>query len=274
MKKLSLVVLFIFVGCSTPKPKKVEQPVPETVESPAEVSFMGGEEKTSVLMLDHKYFQVAYDQKTRLARYVYYSLSADKLKNKNATRKNKFKADPILVKQEIPFVKPLEYLKTGYDQGHLAPSADFAWDQTANDTTFYMSNMAPQTRNLNRDAWKRLEEKVRKWACGEGMVTVLTGPILSPTDSKLKSGLQIPSEFFKIIIDETSPRKWVAFIYKQSDKGDLLNKRLATIDTIEKATKESFKSFLSHFKAAEKKTSVDLKSWKEADCDTKKVTKK
>lgn len=67
----------------------------------------------------------------------------------------------------IPFVVPAEYAKTGYDQGHMAPAADFAWNQDASNTTFVMSNIAPQTPNLNRDSWKRLEDKVRKWACGE-----------------------------------------------------------------------------------------------------------
>lgn len=57
----------------------------------------------------------------------------------------------------------------------------------------------------------------------------MTGPILKKGLLKLKSGLPIPQEYFQIVLDETSPKKMLSFIYKQSDKGALSRERTANI---------------------------------------------
>lgn len=57
-------------------------------------------------------------------------------------------------------------------------------------------------------------------------ITAITGPILKEGLPKLKNGLEIPQDFFKVIIDETPPMKLISFIYHQADKGDVLTKRM------------------------------------------------
>jgi len=230
--------------------------------------LLGAQYLTSIpsIILDHKYFKIAYDQEKRLARYVVYQLTAEHLSNKGADRKNKFKADPILKEKNIPYVLPSEYSRSNFDRGHLAPSADFAWNQEANDLTFVMSNMAPQSANLNRDAWKRLEEQVRKWACGEKVVSVISGPILRAGLPRLKSGLEIPQEFFKIVIDETPPVKMISFIYRQSDRGDVLAQRMIPISKIEERTGIALHLELPQMKTQNLRLPASLNEWKEADC--------
>lgn len=248
----SVVFLLFFISCAASPTKR------SVVKSlPHENGFIG-ETLLQAVTIDHKYFTITYDQETRLAKYVVYKLTAEQLKKKKASRKNKFIPDPILVEQGIPFVMPTEYSHSGYDQGHLAPAADFAWDQKANDITFVMSNMAPQTPGLNRDAWRRLEERVRKWACGEGELTVITGILTFYETKRLKSGLRIPQKFYKIIIDETSPRKAIAFVYDQTDKGEVAMKRIISVAQIEK------KTGISTGMASRKPASID--DWKSGDC--------
>jgi endonuclease G len=218
-------------------------------------------------LIDHKYFKISYDQNRRLARYVIYQMSAEQLSHKVASREDKFIADPLLKSRNIPYVLPSEYVRSGYDRGHLAPSADFTWSQEANDMTFVMSNMAPQSKNLNRDAWRRLEDKVRKWACGEKLVTVITGPVLVDNLPRLPSGLEIPQEFFKVVIDETPPVKVVAFLYHQTDKGDVLEERMIPLNSIEKMTGMAFnKEFPQIMKDEKLRRPASLNEWKEADC--------
>lgn len=218
-------------------------------------------------VIDHKFFKIVYDPQLRLAKYVSYDLKSEDLKKKSFKRKDRFREDPFLLKMQLPSVKPSEYAKTGYDKGHLAPSADFSWDEKANDLTFVMSNMAPQKPGLNRDSWRRLEEKVRGWACGENHVTVITGPIIIKSLPRLKSGLVIPNEFFKIVIDQTPPRKFIAFVYQQSDKGDVLLQRSVPLQKIENATKLSFNKFFESFNSDEKRSPASTDIWKEAKCD-------
>lgn len=196
--------------------------------------------KSKLVTLDHGYFKVHYDPEIRLARYVEYTLKREHLLTKAGKRKNKFIPDPILVNSHQPFVTTKEYTRTGYDRGHLAPSADFTFSQEANDLTFVMSNIAPQRPNLNRGVWKKLEEEVRKWACGEEKLTVITGPIFHGNDPKLPSGLIIPQRFFKIVIDETPPRKTIAFIHHQKDPKTTMAYREFPVSEVERQSGLTF----------------------------------
>ena len=241
-------LLFLVSGCATPKLASLKN-------------------KNEVVMIDHGYFKIAYNPDRRLAEYVTYQLAANQLKNKSAERSNKFIPDPFLVKRNIAYTVTSEYTNSGYDRGHLAPSADFAWNQEANNKTFVMSNMAPQTPGLNRDAWKRLEEQVRKWACGEELVTVITGPVLGENLPRLKSGLEVPQEFFKIIIDETIPKKALAFLYHQNDKGDVMKKRIIDLDKVESVTGLAFSKSFPHLSQKNGRVPANLDEWKESDCN-------
>lgn len=274
---------FLF-GCATHKPVVVQEatkPIAKvSVTAPAKKSSTHSSDKrkpegdflitpsrpANTVMIDHKFFQIAYDPKHRMARYVVYQLTAEQVSHKDAGRKDKFIVDPILQKKGLPLVEPDEYLKTGYDRGHLAPSADFSWNQEANDKTFVMSNMAPQLPGLNRGAWKRLEEKVRRWACGEKKVSVITGPILSPGLPKLKGGLEIPQDFFKIVIDETPPTKVISFLYHQTDKGDVMNERVVSIEGLGKSAGIAFDEEFPLIKAQGQRMPASANEWKEADC--------
>ena len=252
--RLNIILLLVLIsGCATSK-KQVE-----TTNTFATAS--------NTVLVDYIHFQIAYNPEKRLADYVTYELSAEKLKTKKAKRTNKFIADPLLIEKKLPYVTPAEYTKSGYDRGHLAPSADFAWDQEVNDTTFVMSNMVPQTPNLNRDAWRRLEDKVRQWACGEGKITVITGPVFTSQDSRLKSGLIVPQKFFKIIIDETPPKKSLTFLYDQSDKGDVLLKRIVPVENVETMTGIAFNKNYPELKNNRSRVPASINTWKEADCD-------
>ena len=72
--------------------------------------------------------------------------------------------------------KPSDYVKSGYDRGHLCPAGDMTQSVEAMSETFYMSNMSPQVPGFNRGIWKSLEEQVRKWG-KEEQIHVVTGPV-------------------------------------------------------------------------------------------------
>lgn len=175
--------------------------------------------------LDHRFFVIHYDERFRLPQFVVYQLTREQLLHHHARRANRFFADPLLTGP----VRNEDYARTGYDRGHMAPAGDFSFDQRANNETFVLSNMAPQRAGLNRIAWKALEEQVRRWACGEEKVTVITGPVLKPGLPRLKSGLPVPEKFFKVVIDETPPRKVIAFLYSQLDDHDVRDEREVSV---------------------------------------------
>lgn len=256
--KILLIFVVLLSSCATQRPVSTQTTRNET--------SMGN---SSVVVIDHKEFKILYNTERRLAEYVSYDLTADHLKTKEAKRANKFIVDPKLMEQNLPFVAPSEYVRSGYDRGHLAPSGDFAWDQSVNDKTFVMSNMVPQSPNLNRDSWRRLEDQVRRWACGEGKVTVITGPVLNANLPRMKSGLEIPQKFFKIVIDQTPPKKTISFIYDQEDRGNMMASNVVPVKNVEAATGFAFMKDFSDLKndLTRLPASESHEVWKEADCE-------
>lgn len=49
-----------------------------------------------------------------------------------------------------------------YNRGHLCASEDRVYNSTANEQTFYMSNMSPQLGSFNQGYWVTLESQVQK----------------------------------------------------------------------------------------------------------------
>lgn len=212
---VKLAALVFVVGCQT---KQVATPEQQPI-STEPVTFESEALPASNLeIISKKLFVIMYDTKYRLARSVIYTLTDEQLKkSRPGTRKNLFHQDAVLRAKKLPLVKDADYSNTGYQRGHLANSADFSMSPEANRETFSFANMAPMTASLNEDAWGSLEAQVRLWACGEKKITIVTGPVLRPSLPTLPRGLAIPQEFYKIVLDETPPKKMLSFVYFQTD---------------------------------------------------------
>jgi len=104
-----------------------------------------------------------------------------------------------------------DYRGSGYDRGHLVPSADRNSSRLENSETFLMSNMAPQHADLNRKIWRMLEEEARTIALKENVVEVycISGPVFDITKpfSKIGEDVVVPHEFFKSMLVEDSKGK-------------------------------------------------------------------
>ncbi|GBQ13413.1 DNA/RNA non-specific endonuclease [Swaminathania salitolerans] len=68
-----------------------------------------------------------------------------------------------------------DYRRSGFDRGHMMPSGD-APTEVSQQQTFSLSNMVPQTPDLNRGLWAGVEKQVRDLAKSEGEIYVVTGP--------------------------------------------------------------------------------------------------
>ena len=63
---------------------------------------------------------------------------------------------------------PHDFAHSGYDRGHLCPSADRDADPGSNSLTFLMTNMQPQLHELNAGPWEDLEKHERELASRPG----------------------------------------------------------------------------------------------------------
>ena len=103
-----------------------------------------------------------------------------------------------------------DYVGSGYDRGHLAPSGDMP-DDLAQRQSFSLANIVPQDPDDNRGLWSDVEGAVRGLAVARGEVYVVTGPIfLGATVGSLKGRVLIPTQLFKAVYD---PARRVAAAY-------------------------------------------------------------
>ncbi|EPR5514035.1 DNA/RNA non-specific endonuclease, partial [Vibrio vulnificus] len=133
-----------------------------------------------------------------------------------------------------------DYSNSGYDRGHLAPSAAMDFSQQSMQQSFLMSNMSPQLPGFNRVGWRLLEEHVRDLANEYNELYVVTGPIYQGGENAIGNGVVIPSAFFKVIFDPAF-NDAIAFVVPHRDvSGSELANFITTIDEVERLTQLDF----------------------------------
>ena len=93
---------------------------------------------------------------------------------------------------------PTDYSGSGYDRGHMVPSADRFGDPAANTETFLMTNIVPQTKDLNQFVWERLERYERSIVRRGSDVYVIAG--VAGEQGRIRGKVTIPARCWKIIV--------------------------------------------------------------------------
>ena len=113
-------------------------------------------------------------------------------------RQNDFRPDDTLP-TSIPQALPADYSGSGYDRGHMCPSADRTLNVTDNSNTFYLTNMVPQAANNNQGPWEALETYTRSLATSGKELFIISGPIYSGTPATIGAGVAVPTSTWKVI---------------------------------------------------------------------------
>lgn len=213
--------------------------------------------------ISRKGYALGYGKDIRLSRWTGYILQKRNLTAPQVKRRNKFKAD--LEIRDNPVV-PSDYLKTGYDRGHMVPAADMTYSEQTAEESFYMTNIVPQLPGCNRGIWKELEGQVRKWAIEERELYVFTGPVFTGPEDKLKklgkTDIPIPTYFYKVLYDLTPPRKMIAFLIPNKKTTRQLESFIVSVDEVERLTGLNFFSALSPEEELMLEAISNIKAWK------------
>ena len=139
---------------------------------------------------------------------------------------------------------------SGYDHGHICPSADRKYSKLANKQTFYLTNMQPQYPKFNQKLWADMEDRMRKWidrgASTDTMYVCKGGTIDSEENiiERIKGELIVPKYFYMAILYKNAEGyKAIAFwaLNENVDrKGDDLKKYIISIDRLEELTDIDF----------------------------------
>ncbi len=214
-----------------------------------------------ITFVKHTFYEIGFNTKYKLPAWTFYSLTKEHLALANLDRKGSFVKDPLL---NSPQAKSNDYSASGFDKGHLVPCEDMSFSEQAMQETFYYSNCAPQTTELNRGEWKMLEELSRNWGKEYGEVIIVSGPVFEINLPKLGEGkIPIPNLFYKIIIrHQDQTYKAISFILPNvSTPINGLQNYICTIDSVEKITSLDFFSDLPDNLEEQFESVINTKDW-------------
>ncbi|MGF1460957.1 MAG: DNA/RNA non-specific endonuclease [Leptolyngbyaceae cyanobacterium] len=197
-------------------------------------------------------YALSYHADRGTANWVAWQLTADWLGN--TERQNNFRQDGVLPSGSYQ-VTPSDYVNTGFDRGHIVPSADRTRSIQDNSATFLMTNVWPQAPENNRGVWRELEEYSRDWVERfDYTLFILAGGYGKQTQIA-EGQVTVPSRLWKIIvflepeqtIDEIDSRTMVVAVDmpNRDGLGDDWRDYQTTVDRIEVATGYDFLSVLS-----------------------------
>jgi DNA/RNA endonuclease G (NUC1) len=104
-----------------------------------------------------------------------------------------------------------DYLKSGYDRGHLANAEDFAYDCEKEKCTFSYYNCIPQHPQLNRGSWKSWESTIRKES-QKDRLKIYTGAIYGK--QKIGNGVAVPDYCWKLVYNTRTKLILHALLFK------------------------------------------------------------
>ena len=142
-----------------------------------------------------------------------------------------------------------DYSGSGYDRGHLLPSADRFGDPRLNQETFLMTNIVPQTGALNQYPWNKLENFARSHARNRFDVYQIAG--VYGDAGRLKNKITVPTNCWKVIM--IVPRG--ASPEDVNDRTRIIAVDMPNIDGIED---ERWERYRTSVRSIESKTGLDL----------------
>ena len=169
-------------------------------------------------ILTGRYFTIGYSWYFRQAKWVLEIVNPNmKFEWEIEDRLDNFRADIRIPRRFRAGLKA--YKGSGYDRGHLAPSANQDELEIQNSETFLLSNMSPQKPNFNRRIWRDLEMAIRKLNAKSNILEtyVLTAPVFY-FDQKIET---IGDENEKYGIDIPVPHAFVKSILAEDRRGRL-----------------------------------------------------
>ncbi|HEY2406168.1 MAG TPA: DNA/RNA non-specific endonuclease [Polyangiaceae bacterium] len=148
-------------------------------------------------LLDEGAYVLSYNAERKVPNWVAWRLDASYLGH--VKRRDDFRPDPLLP-SGFYRVSERDYRRSGFDRGHLCPSADREDSLADNSSTFVFTNIVPQVHELNAGPWEELEkfERDRARAPGAALYIVAGGVFREPC-ARIGGGVAVPVATFKII---------------------------------------------------------------------------
>jgi len=221
----------------------------------------------------HSALALSYSEKDEMARWVAHIILDDVAEGRTS-RTNDFRIDEAVstgsseeadyfLKTKVSGDK-YDYDGYGYDRGHLAPSADFRWNQNALSESYYYSNMTPQHPDFNRGAWAELESYIRDYAIENQVdLYVVTGPVLKdelPKVERSVNGMSLPAFHYKVVLDRKNGES-IGFLMPNEACEKPIESYALSVNEIEEKTGFNFFQGIPDEREEEIESNTDYMPW-------------
>lgn len=183
---------------------------------------------------DYEGFSVSFNPERHTPNYVSWILHSNETYGHSA-RSNSFWTD-----EEVEgCADTRDYVRSGYDRGHMCPAGEQKWSAKAMRHSFVMTNICPQKNELNSGAWKTLEEKERFWAMRDSLLVIVAGPIYNGESSQTigANRVAVPDAFFKVLLAPyASPMRAIGFVFPNMKCPGNMENYSMTVDEVERIT--------------------------------------
>ena len=204
--------------------------------------------------IERSTYTLSNNASTKFADWVAYNVTSSTIDG--PTRSRNFRSDPDIDSDDT--LETADYTGAnadiGTDRGHQVPLASFS-NATDWEDVNYLSNITPQSSNLNQGPWVDLEEAVREYVRTGQDVYVVTGPLYESFFASLPEADEshtIPSGYFKVVITEVNG--WIeasAFILEQdAERGDDFCANEVPIDEVESRSGLDIMPSLASYRAS------------------------
>ncbi len=192
------------------------------------------DESSAGELVQHFAHTLSYNEDHEQPNWVGHVLRREHLRN-CVGRDSNFRVDPRV---STGSASPSDYLNSGYDRGHLVPAGDMKWSSRAMRDTFYMSNVSPQSPQLNQGRWAALENLVRAWARQGDETIVIAGPILEENLPRIgANNVSVPRRYFKAILrNRGGDYHAIGFLFTQTPGNQALPAYALSIRKLEELT--------------------------------------
>jgi endonuclease G len=178
---------------------------------------------TTGKFLHYTHFSLAFSSSRRIPIFTAVNINGDEAKK--IKRKNDKWFSDLRLPADMQLTQE-DYGHPDIDRGHMVRREDPNWGtaelaKVANDDTFHYTNAAPQHARLNqgKTQWLGLEEYVLSNAKTHGLsICVFTGPVLRDEDPSLDNGVQVPEEFWKVVVaidEDTGKLRSTGYVLSQ-----------------------------------------------------------
>jgi endonuclease G len=186
---LALLLAFGYITLSNSQPTSVHL----TLGNPSNASTIN----SNNYFMQKSQYVLSYNRTKGIPNWVSWQLN--KLWLGDVPRQNNFRPDDTLPNSWY-HVKPSDYTSSGYDKGHMTPSADRTKRVTDNSATFLMTNIIPQAPDNNQGPWADLEDYCRELVTKQGKELYIISGGEGTKGTIAKGKVTIPATTWKVIV--------------------------------------------------------------------------